>query len=414
MKSHTVFDDVTALENLAAAWKRERKKKSAPGIDEMTVERFAPGVDHHLRELRSELRRGVYRPLPLRRTFIPKLHSHSPSPSGGGGQGVGWRSIAIPALRDRLAQRACLNVLGPLLEPHFEECSFAYRERRSIYQAIACVQDWHYDGLPFVLQGDIDECYDSIDRDLVLVCLSQYVNETPVLDLVRLWLECGVMMGGRVHFPPRGIPQGDVISPLLCNVLLDELDEAMLARRFHFVRYADDLIVVGAKRERVESARSFVAETLASLDLRLDEGKTGITTFDGGFKYLGTIFQGELVLPTVRKAIVSGDGEERVIFVPGYPEPVRPPRGEPGAARIDREHQRATASITTPGARSPVHPLTRSLTWQPPRTRAKVYEHLRLSSPREYDKLLRALKELRGGSRQRPSEQPRRDDSFLV
>jgi len=305
------------VENLAWAWDDVRRKKSAAGVDGVTVAEFGQHAESHLADLRRELRRGSYRPWPLRGLFIPKV---------GGGE----RFIGIPAVRDRVAQRALLHVLTPVLEPEFEPCSFAYREGRSIYQAIRQVEVWREEGLEWVVHADIDECFDRINRELLFACLRQYVTEEPILDLIRAWLEAGVVYRGEWRLSPQGLPQGDVISPLLCNVLLDEFDEALLKKKRRLLRYADDLLIASKTERQAQKTLAEARAALAELDLELDPHKTRVVPFAQGFKYLGTIFVRNLTLPTVRVEQPTKTGEPRVIYVPGYPQPPRrPPDWEP-------------------------------------------------------------------------------------
>ncbi|HIE52762.1 MAG TPA: hypothetical protein EYP85_13490, partial [Armatimonadetes bacterium] len=301
--------------NLRAAWRQVRRKHSVPGLDGVSGEEFGRAAERHLKQLRRELLAGGYRPLPLRGTFVLK-------------RGGGWRFVGIPTVRDRIAQRALLNVLTPILEPEFEPCSYAYREGRSIYQALSQVQAWHQAGLHWLVDADIDECFDSINRDLLFACLRQYITEQPILDLIRAWVEAGTVYRGEWLLSPRGIPQGDVISPTLCNVLLDEFDEALLKKRRRLVRYADDFLILASTRQRAEKFLEEARTTLEALDLRLDPQKTRIVSFEQGFKYLGTIFVHDLVLPTVPMERETPHGERQVIYVPGYPQPPRRPQAK--------------------------------------------------------------------------------------
>lgn len=240
--------------------------------------------------------------------------------------------VGVPTVRDRIAQRACLNVLLPLLDPHLEECSYAYRPGRSIADALRQIENWRNRGHEHLLESDIESCFDSIDRELLLDALARYVPEARLLELVRRWLECGTLWTRETDAEPHdtlplvascGIPQGSALSPLLCNLFLDDFDEAVLRQHFKLARYADDFVIVTTREERAEAALQVTRDALGELGLRLHPGKTRLTTFEAGFRYLGTVFVGDLTLPTVRRETVRPDGSMVTRFTSGYPEAPR-------------------------------------------------------------------------------------------
>jgi group II intron reverse transcriptase/maturase len=295
-----LLEGLTDLDNLWLAWHDVRRKNSAPGLDGVSVAEFAPHAPAHLKVLRRELRCGDYRPQSLLGVSIPKADNG------------GWRKIGIPAVRDRVAQRACLNLLEPILDPELEDCSYAYRAGRSIYGALAQIERWRDRGHRVLLDADIENCFDSIDRDRLMDVLRCYVVEPEIIALVRLWLEAGVVWPQKrddvsplpriARIAPCGIPQGQIISPLLCNLFLDGFDEALLGRNFKLVRYADDLVVLTTDREKAIEAQDATREALDALGLRLHRRKTRIADFERGFRYLGAVFVGDLMLPTVPRA----------------------------------------------------------------------------------------------------------------
>jgi group II intron reverse transcriptase/maturase len=271
-----LIDEVASLDNLWDAWHQVRRRGSGAGIDGVTVADFALRAKTELKTLRQELRDGAYLSQPLRGAFVPKARG-------------GWRQIGIPTVRDRVAQRACLNVLEPRLEPHLEECSYAYRTGRSIYGAIAQIEAWRASGQTTVLDADIENCFGSIDREHLLNVLSRYVSEPHLLYLVRGWLETGTDWPSRKDTDkqvplvvPRGIPQGNIISPLLCNLFLDIFDEELLAHRFALVRYADDFVVLTRSRAQAEDARETAQQSLAGLGLQLHRGQNTHNNFRTG------------------------------------------------------------------------------------------------------------------------------------
>lgn len=320
-------------DNLSLAWRRMRRSKAAPGVDGVTWETFDRFAEEFLRDLRKDLAKGGYEAAPLRGALLPK-HSG------------GWRPLGIPTYRDRVAQRALLNVLNPIVEPELESCSFAYREGLSIFHALAKVEQYRDRGLTHVVEADIDDCFESIDHDLLLACLAQYVNEPWVLELVKGWIAAPVVFTrgpgarvGRRYERVRGVPQGAIISPLLCNLFLDEFDEALLKRKLALVRYADDLVVLASREQRAYEALDLTVSALGSLDLRLEERKTRVTSFEEGFEYLGVVFVGSLALPTFRIETTDGKGNPSVRFLPGYPGEAGP-RGERVSLRLQASERK--------------------------------------------------------------------------
>jgi group II intron reverse transcriptase/maturase len=314
-------------DNMWNAWEAVRRRSAGAGVDGRAVADFAPVAPDAIDSLRRELRRGSYIPQPLLGVFIAK-------PAGG------WRRVGIPAVRDRIAQRACLDVLQPLLDAQFEECSYAYRPGRSIAHALGRIERWRDSGHRYLFESDIENCFDSIDRAQLIVQLARFVPDKRLLDLIGTWLEAGTVWRGRGGTPPqlllepRGIAQGSVLSPLLCNLFLDSFDEALLAQKFKLVRYADDFVIVATRAGRTQDAQAAAATALAALGLKLHPTKTRLSSFDQGFKYLGTTFQGDMMLTAER----FGSGYN------GYPEPPRL------APRLQKPHTPPPPQAPAPSA----------------------------------------------------------------
>jgi len=267
---------VLAWDNLTDAWLRVADNRGAPGVDNLTVRRFARHWEENLRRLRELVWTNRYRPARLRRVAIPKR---------GGGQ----RLLSIPTVADRVLQRGVLNILDDIFDALFLDCSFGYRMGRSLRDAVADILRHRNRGLTWVLDADIDECFDSLDHALLLRFLAEEVNDPVLMRLIRAWLS----QGRRYRHPDRGIPLGMPLSPLCCNVYLHRLDLELISRGSALVRYADDLVVLCRSEAQARLAKAVVAGVLKDLRLRLEPRKTGVTSFHQGFDYLGVHFEGD-------------------------------------------------------------------------------------------------------------------------
>ena len=207
------------------------------------------------------------------------------SPSADGG----LRRISIPTVADRLLQRATLQVLLPHFDRKFLSCSYGYRPKRGVAQAVAAVIRYRDRGLRWVAEADIDDCFGSLDHTLLLRLLEQEVLDWRVLQLMRWWLD----VGRPQKTAARGVALGMPISPLWANVYLHELDWRLVRNRWPLVRYADDFVVLTDSAAGAERALEIVGNALAELKLRLEPSKTRVTSFSDGFEFLGVRFQGD-------------------------------------------------------------------------------------------------------------------------
>ena len=269
-----LIERVLDMDNLEDAWLRVAENRGAPGVDGVSIRRFARNWEENLRRIREQVWTNRYQPARLRRTAVPKRHAE------------GQRLIAIPIVADRVLQRAVLNVVDDGFDRGFLACSYGYRRGRGLRQAVAALLRYRDRGLTWVLDADIDECFDSLDHSLLEGFLAEKLEDPVVMGLMRAWLR----VGRRARNPDRGIALGMAVSPLWCNVYLHRLDWALVRRRWELARYADDFCVCCASREQATQARALVIEVLADLRLQLEPTKTQITSFDEGFEFLGVAF----------------------------------------------------------------------------------------------------------------------------
>jgi len=259
-----VLERALERENLLAALRQVRSNKGGPGIDGMTVDQLADYLRLHWLEIRARLLNEAYRPSPVRRVLIPK-------PSGGA------RVLGIPTVLDRFIQQALLQVLQRQWDATFSHSSFGFRPKRSAHQAVVRAQGYLRAGYRWVVDLDLEKFFDTVNHDVLMHRVSRRVEDDRVVTLIRRFLKSGVNIAGVRYPTTRGTPQGGPWSPLLANVLLDELDKELEHRGHRFVRYADDCnIYVGSHRagERImASVRGFLERRLK---LTVNEHKSAV------------------------------------------------------------------------------------------------------------------------------------------
>ncbi len=266
---------------LQRAWVSVRRNRGAAGIDRTTitdVEQY--GVTRLLDELATELKAGTYRPLPARRVLIDKPGTQEKRP------------LSIPAVRDRVVQAAVKTVLEAVFEADFLPCSFGFRPKRSVHDALQVLVDECWRGRRWVVETDIANCFEAIPVDRLVTAVEERVSDRHVLKLLRAMLRAGVMLDGTVRRSMTGTPQGGVVSPLLANIYLHRLDRAWQGGGGVgvLVRYCDDLVVLCRSREEAERALAALRSILASLGLAPKAAKTRIvhlTEGGEGLDFLG-------------------------------------------------------------------------------------------------------------------------------
>lgn len=262
-----LMDQVVNRENLIRALKRVRANKGSPGIDGMTVDDLTGYLREHWRLIRERLLRGDYCPQPVKEVSIPK-------------PGGGTRRLGIPTVLDRFIQQAILQVLDPIFDPIFSTHSYGFRPHRRAHQAVTQAKRYVAEGCEWVVDMDLEKFFDRVNHDILMGRLARRIEDKRVLRVIRKYLQAGIMVNGVVQERWEGTPQGGPLSPLLSNILLDELDKELERRGHRFCRYADDAnVYVKSQRagERVfESIESFL---LNRLKLRVNRAKSAVARY---------------------------------------------------------------------------------------------------------------------------------------
>ena len=322
----TLLRKALATTELRAAFGRVHENNGQPGVDGVSVSDFGVQVGLELRVLQANVLGGHYQPHPLKRLWLPRPDKAA-------------RPIGIPTVRDRVLQTAVAHVINPLLEAEFEECSFAYRQGRSVRMAVERIGVLQRQGFHWVVEADIERFFDRIPHQRLLDELRAVVKDEDLIALVGQWLVAPVQDGGRLLPVTLGVAQGSPLSPLLANLYLDHLDEALLDDNFALVRYADDFIVLAKSRDRAEAAVELSAAVLHDLGLKLNPLKTRVVNFDTGFQFLGWNFVRSLAVPVRRRVVVLPDSGRAGT------------RSDTGAVRLPQpDAVPAPASETTPPA----------------------------------------------------------------
>jgi len=271
-----LLEQALARENLQAALQRVKRNKGSAGVDGMTVAELPAFLRMHWPRLRGELLDGTYRPQPVRRHMIPK-------------PGGGERELGIPTVLDRFIQQALLQVLQPLIDPTFSDASFGFRPGRRAHDAIRRAQRYVEDGHRIVVDVDLEKFFDRVNHDILMDRLKRRVSDSRVLHLIRRYLDAGIMIHGIKCDRHEGTPQGGPLSPLLANVLLDDVDRALEKQGHRFVRYADDCNVYVRSQRAGERVLDSLRRHYARLKLTINEAKSAVASVRGR-SFLGFTF----------------------------------------------------------------------------------------------------------------------------
>ncbi len=261
---------------MEAAWKRVKSNRGSAGVDGLSIAETAESLRAHWPRIRASILDGSYRPMPVRRVQIPK-------PDGG------VRELGIPTVTDRLIQQALLQVLQRRIDPTLSEHSYGFRPGRRAHDAVLDAQRYVQDGYRVVVDVDLEKFFDRVNHDILMERLARRIEDKAVLRLIRRYLVAGIMDGGVVMARYEGTPQGGPLSPLLANVLLDEVDRELERRGHRFVRYADDCNVYVRSRRAGERVLVGLTKLYDRLRLKVNEAKTAVAPASRR-KFLGYAF----------------------------------------------------------------------------------------------------------------------------
>lgn len=275
--NNQLLERILSPANVGSAWQQVRSNKGAPGIDGITVEEFPFSFRECWQEIRATLFEGTYAPSPVLRVEIPKSDGSS-------------RPLGIPTVLDRLIQQAIAQVMGPIFDPWFSESSCGFRPGRSAHNGVRQVKRFIRQRYTVAVDMDLSKFFDTVNHDVLMDRVSRRITDKRVLQLIGKYLRAGVMVKGRLQTTPLGVPQGGPLSPMLANILLDDLDKELERRGHHFVRYADDFIIMvkslPAGRRVMGSIRRFLEQKLR---LKVNEKKSKVAPVEEcGF--LGFVF----------------------------------------------------------------------------------------------------------------------------
>ena len=269
-----LLDSILSDSNINLATKQVKANKGSGGIDNITIEQIDEYMLNNWNNIKQQIQERIYKPSPVRRVTIPK-------PNGG------VRNLGIPTIIDRIIEQAITQILSPKCEPYFSDFSYGFRPNRRCEQAIMRLLDLFNDGFIWVVDIDLEKFFDNVPQDRLMSLVHNMINDGDTESLIRKYLQSGVMINGQIEKSNLGTPQGGNLSPLLSNIMLNELDKELESRNLNFVRYADDCVIVvkshASANRVIHSITSWIERKLG---LKVNMTKTHITT-PNKLKYLG-------------------------------------------------------------------------------------------------------------------------------
>jgi RNA-directed DNA polymerase len=289
MKWHNLYAKLLSYRRLYEAWEKVKSNGGTGGMDDVSIKSFEENAESNLQEILKELKNKTYRPKPVKRRYILKKNGKQ-------------RPLGLPTIKDKIVQQAVVNILSPLYETIFHSASVGFRPEKGAYNAFGRIVNLMENGYVWIHDADVKGYFDCIDHRLLMKMLKGKVADHSILNLVWQWLKAGVIEEGVITFSKTGTPQGGVISPLLANIYLNELDWKLHNNGIQMVRYADDFIVFAKDEASIKQAEIIVEEGISSLKLTLSPEKTHTShlmekTAPNGriipeLNFLGVTFQG--------------------------------------------------------------------------------------------------------------------------
>lgn len=269
-----LLDEILSSENMKLAYKKVKANKGASGIDGITTDEVSEYLKEHWLEIKEQIKKRKYKPQPVRRVEIPK-------PNGG------IRNLGVPTVVDRIIEQAIVQKVSPMAEPYFSDFSYGFRPHRRAQQAVIKLLEYLNDGYEYIVDIDLEKFFDNVNQDKLMTLVGKIIKDPDTESLISKYLKAGVMVKGEFEETNLGTPQGGNLSPLLSNIMLNELDKELEARGLHFVRYADDCVIA----VRSSAAANRVMHTITSwierkLGLKVNMTKTKVTR-PSNLKYLG-------------------------------------------------------------------------------------------------------------------------------
>ncbi len=272
-----LLEEILNPENLNKAYKKVYQNKGASGVDGVTVEEIADYMRDNKETITNQIRKRRYKPQPVRRVQIPKENGKK-------------RNLGIPTVMDRIIQQAMVQVISPIFEEQFNDNSYGFRPGRSCEQAIIRALEYLNDGYEWIVDIDLEKFFDTVNQDRLITIIRRTIKDGDVVSLIRKYLSAGVMENGVIKPTEQGTPQGGNLSPLLSNIMLNELDKELETRGLNFVRYADDCIILVKSEKAADRVLSSITKYIEKkLGLKVNAEKSKVTR-PTKTKYLGFSF----------------------------------------------------------------------------------------------------------------------------
>ena len=272
-----LLEEILSRENMTRAYKRVVANKGASGVDGITTDEVKEYLIEHWEEIREQIRNRKYKPQPVRRVEIPK-------PNGG------VRNLGIPSVVDRIIEQAIAQKLTPIVEPLFSDYSYGFRPKRRAQQAVIKLLEYLNDGYTYIVDIDLEKFFDNVPQDKLMYLVHGIIDDGDTESLIHKYLKAGVMVQGKYEATEKGTPQGGNLSPLLSNIMLNELDKELEKRGHPFVRYADDSLIFCKSKRGAERVCDGITRFIEKrLHLKVNRDKTEVGPVNG-MKFLGYSF----------------------------------------------------------------------------------------------------------------------------